>query len=117
MLGRRAFLAIIAFIAPAVRARLTAQAFPLDDFMALSSHLTGFSNLNRDTGDTILKNLLATPNGAARLALPDAALERDIIVAWYTGVQDVRGQSRVVTYTDALQWRALNQPAPGICGG
>jgi hypothetical protein len=54
---------------------------------------------------------------AARLARPDAALEREIIVAWYTGVQQARGEAQMVTHTGALQWRAMGMPAPGTCVG
>ena len=115
--GRRAFLAAIAAFAPAFRASAHAQSFSIDDFLTLSSRLTGFDNLDRGTAGTLLKNLLATPGNAVRLARPDAALERDIIVAWYTGVHQVRGEGQLVTHTGALQWRALNMPAPGTCVG
>lgn len=115
--GRRAFLAAIAVIAPAFRASAHAQSFSVDDFLVLSSRLTGFDNLDRGIAGTFLKNLLATSGNAARLVKPDAALERDIIVAWYTGVHQVRGETQLVTHTGALQWRALSMPAPGGCVG
>jgi hypothetical protein len=51
------------------------------------------------------------------LTQPDAALEREIISAWYTGAYDVRGERQIVTHTGALQWRALGLPAPGACAG
>jgi hypothetical protein len=115
--GRRAFLAAIAVVAPAFRAVPRAQAFSVDDFLALSSRLTGYDNLDRAAAAVFLKNLLATPGNVARLTRPDAALERDIIAAWYTGVHQVRGESQLVTHTNALQWRALGMPAPGACVG
>lgn len=115
--GRRAFLAAIALIAPAFRASPRAQSFSVDDFLALSSRLTGYDNLDRDTAGIFLKNLLATPGNTVRLARPDAALERDIIVAWYSGVHQVRGEARLVMHSGALQWRALSMPAPGTCVG
>jgi hypothetical protein len=115
--GRRAFLAAIALIAPTSRASLRAQSFSVDDFLALSSRLTGYGNLDRETAGIFLKTLLATPGNAAGLARPDAALERDIIVAWYTGVHQVRGEAQLVTHAGALQWRALGMPAPGTCVG
>src|SRR5688500_13489319 len=115
--GRRAFLAAIALLAPAFRASPRAQSFSVDDFLALSSRLTGFDNLDRESAGVFLKNLLATPGTAVRLARPDAALERDIIVAWYTGVHQVRGAAQLVTHAGALQWRALTMPAPGSCVG
>jgi hypothetical protein len=113
-LGRRAFIAAIAFMPP-LRAAPRAQAFPVDDFLALSSRLTGFAELDRQTAGILLNNLLATPGLAARLARPDAGLERDIIVAWYTGVHQVRGEAQLVTHAGALQWRALGVSAPGRC--
>ena len=116
-LGRRAFVAAVALFAPAFRASTRAQSISLDDFLALSSRLTGYTNLDRETAGIFLKNLLATPGIAAQLARPDAALERDIIVAWYTGVHQVRGEPELVTHTGALQWRALGMPAPGTCVG
>ena len=116
-IGRRAFVAAIALVGPLFRASSRAQAFSLDDFLALSSRLTGHRNLERETGAVILKNLLGTPANPARLLRPDPALERDIIVAWYTGVQDVRGESRTVTHAGALQWRTLGMLAPGTCIG
>ena len=115
--GRRAFLAAIALIAPAFRAFPRAQSFSVDDFLALSSRLTGYDNLDREAAGIYLKNLLATPGNIVRLARPDAALERDIIVAWYTGVHQVRGEAQLVTHSNALQWRALSMPAPGTCVG
>ena len=115
--GRRAFLAAIAAFTPALRASAYAQSFSVDDFLALSSRLTGYDNLDRGTAGILLKNLLATPGTAARLVRPDASLERDIIVAWFTGVHQVRGEARLVTHSGALQWRALNMPAPGTCVG
>jgi Membrane bound FAD containing D-sorbitol dehydrogenase len=117
MVGRRAFLEAIAAIGPAFRASLHAQSFSVDDFLVLSSRLTGYDNLDRGIAGALLKNLLATPGNAARLVRPDAALERDIIVAWYTGVHQVRDEARLVTHSGALQWRALRMPAPGTCVG
>ena len=116
-LGRRAFIAALGLATPWFRAAPHAQSFSLDTFLALSSRLTGYSDLDRKIGGALLNNLLAAPDTAARLARPDAALERDIIVAWYTGVQQVRGEARLVTHAGALQWRALGMPAPGFCAG
>ena len=116
-LGRRAFVAAIALVGPMFRATSHAQSFPVDDFVALSSRLTGHTTLDRATAAIFLKNLLAEPDNAARLTRPDAALERDIILAWYTGIQEVRGEPQIVTHTGALQWRTLGMPAPGACVG
>ena len=110
-------MAALGLATPWFRAAPHAQSFSLDDFLALSSRLTGYTDLDRKAGNILLNNLLAAPATAARLARPDAALERDIIVAWYTGVQQVRGEARLVTHEGALQWRALGMPAPGRCVG
>jgi hypothetical protein len=116
-LGRRAFIAALGLATPWFRASPHAQPFSLDNFLALSSRLTGYTELDPKIGSILLNNLLAAPDTADRLARPDAALERDIIVAWYTGVQQVRGEARLVTHAGALQWRALGMPAPGLCAG
>ena len=65
----------------------------------------------------MLKALLATPATAAKLAQPDAAFEREIIAAWYTGTHNVGGQRQVATHVGALKWRSLGIPAPGQCAG
>jgi hypothetical protein len=118
-LGRRAFLVIAALVSPLARAAAAWQprAISLDEFIAWSSRLTGHNDLNRQAADTMLKALLATPASAAKLAQPDAAFEREIIVAWYTGAHDVRGQHEVATHAGALKWRALGIPPPGQCAG
>ena len=115
--GRRALLAALALVGPMLRATCRAQSFSFDEFLALSSRLTGQSNLDRATAAIFLKTLLAEPGNAARFARPDAKLEREIILAWYTGVQIVRGDPQTVTHTGALQWRTLGMPAPGMCAG
>jgi hypothetical protein len=117
LIGRRAFIAAFGLVAPWFRATPPAQSFSLDDFLTLSSRLTGFTDLDRKIAGILLTNLLAAPDTAARLSRSDAALERDIIVAWYGGVQQVRGEARLVTHAGALQWRALGMPAPGLCVG
>ena len=125
-LGRRAFLAAVAWFAPFDSLVLgmskggLAQGRPvpsLDEFLALSSRLTGHANLNRAAADALLKALLAKPGYAGRLARPDAALEREIIVAWYTGIYDAGGEQRLFTHTGALQWPAIGVPTPGTCAG
>jgi hypothetical protein len=116
MLGRRAFLALVAFVVPLARLRGVAQSFSLEDFLALSSRLTGHTNLDTAAAGTFLKALASSPNGA-KLTRPDAALEREIIAAWYTGAHDVRGERQLVTHTGALKWRAVGVPVPGACAG
>jgi hypothetical protein len=117
--GRRAFLASVALFSPIARRLALAQpqSFSLEEFLALSSRLTGRTDLDRAAADTFLKALLSTPGNAAKLKHPDAPLERAIIVSWYTGVHDVRGEQRLATHTGAIKWRALGIPAPGVCAG
>ena len=117
VLGRRAFLAVAACLSPLARMKGGAQSFSLDDFIKLSSRLTGRTDLDRPTADIFLKALLSTPANAARLRRPDAALEREIVTSWYTGTYQLRGERRLATHTRALQWRALGMPAPGTCAG
>jgi len=117
MLGRRAFLTVVAFLAPLARIAGVAQSFSLDDFVRLSSRLTGRTDLDRAAAAAILKGILATPANAARLVRPDAAIEREIIAAWYTGMYDLRGERQLATHSGALQWRAIGVPVPGTCAG
>jgi len=105
------------FLSPLARIAGVAQSFSLDDFVRLSSRLTGRSDLNRDAAASLLKGFLSTPANAARLTQPDAAMEREIIIAWYTGLYDLGGERQLATHTGALQWRALGLPAPGVCAG
>ena len=90
-LRRRAFLAAAALFSPLAwivgETQAQSQAFSLDDFLALSSRLTGRTNLDRAAADALLKALRSKPGYDARLPQPDAALDREIIVAWYTGTQ------------------------------
>lgn len=116
MLGRRAFLSLVAFVSPLARMAGVAQSFSLDDFLALSSRLTGHTNLDRAAAGTFLKALASSAN-AAKLTRPDAALEREIITAWYTGAHDVAGERRLATHAGALKWRAMGILPPGMCAG
>lgn len=118
-LGRRAFLAAVAVCSPLSRllGAAAAPAVSLDEFLALSSRLTGHVDLNRQAAAVFLKALVATPEKAAQLRRPDAALQRAIIVAWYTGAHDVGGERQLATHTGALKWRAIGVPVPGACAG
>lgn len=120
LLGRRAFLAIVALVSPLARSAAAVQParpISLDEFIALSSRLTGRGDLNRAAADLFLGALLATPGHVARLRQPDAALEREIVIAWYTGAIDVGGERRLVTHNGALKWSAIGVPVPGACAG
>jgi hypothetical protein len=128
-LGRRAFLVAVALFSPLAsfdsltlslsKGELAQdrREFTLDDFLALSSRLTGRTNLDRAAADVLLKALRSKPGYDARLARPDAALEREIIVAWYTGTYEIGAERRLFTHTGSLQWRAIGLPVPGGCAG
>src|SRR5438093_10462299 len=120
-LRRRAFLAAAALFSPlawiVAAAQAQSQAFSLDDFLALSSRLTGRTNLDRAAADALLKALRSKPGYEARLPRPDAALEREIIVSWYTGTYEIGGERRLFTHAGSLQWRAIGLPVPGACAG
>ena len=91
--------------------------------MALSSRLTARSGLDLNLGRTYLAGLLNDPKKAPSLETLvhgrgiDVALEREIILNWYTGVYKVAGERRLATHAGALVWKALNLPAPGTCSG
>ena len=110
-----AWCAPIARLAGAAQAQAPAPS--LDDFLAWSSRLTGRTDLDRAAAAVYLKALLDTPGNAQRLRRPDAALEREVIVSWYAGTYEVRGERRLATHTGALQWRAIGVTAPGACSG
>ena len=132
ILGRRAFLAIAALFAPAIRLRALGQPPPsisIDEFLRLSRRLTGRAALDAEIAATYLNALLAVPANRALLAQltrggagPEpapahAALEHAIIESWYTGTYTVNGERRLATHTGALMWSALDMPAPGTCVG
>lgn len=133
-LSRRVFVALLATVAAPWRARGLGVASSaaqgtdagLDRFLALCSRLTGHPQLNPIVGRIYLDALLASP--ATRGLLADlldgrgtgpayAALERDIVESWYTGVYDANGDRRVATHGGALVWQVLGRPAPGSCAG
>jgi hypothetical protein len=103
--------------APIARMAGATQSFTLDDFLALSSRVTGRTDLDRAAAAVFFTGLLETPGNAERLMRPDAALEREILVSWYTGTYEVRGERRLATHTGALQWRAMGVAPPGACAG
>ncbi|HRW09748.1 MAG TPA: sugar dehydrogenase complex small subunit [Caldilineaceae bacterium] len=128
-------------------AAATATPAPLlQEFLALSSLLTGVAELEPELGRIYLQSLQRTEEsqsalqalweeaGFQRGALPTslAALEERnmfgneeirnvtnrIIEMWYTGIYtDDAGEDVVATYVDALAWRTLRFTKPKtICG-
>jgi hypothetical protein len=127
-LSRRAFLALVALLAPAWQLRTgaaTVTQVSLDEFVELSERLLGRSKLDREIAQVYLKALMADPDTAIHLATlaqsngnptpEQTVVARTIIEWWYTGVYSVGGQNRLATDTGALVWSALGMPAPGTC--
>ena len=95
----------------------------LPEFLTLSTRLTGRAGLDPAIGRIYLTALLADPDKSRRLVdlargrSSQSDLEREIIVAWYTGLCKSGREDRLATYRQALVWKALAIPAPGTCGG
>ena len=119
-------------------------AISLDQFMQLSTQLTGVENLDLGLGQIYLQALQAGAQGGSSLAdvysaassgsnMPqdvetlqqsgffdqDAVgeLADSILEMWYTGVYQIDGEDYVATFVDALAWKTLafTKP-PTICG-
>lgn len=117
----------------------------LEEFLALSSVLTGFDDLNPALGTVYLQSLqqrsdpavtltelydrlgFGGPSGPQTAEALEAAgvFEREemsaladmIITYWYTGIYDKDGEQAVATYVDALVWQAVGYLKPRtICG-
>ena len=136
-LGRRAFLIVAAILSPWSALRCgaprpgTAGADALDtsaaDFLALSSRLTGRTNLDGAAAATYLvafnadakhRPLLADLVRDGKAETPaHVELENEILTAWYTGTYAIDGVPRVATYAGALMWTIFGRPSPGICAG
>lgn len=136
-LGRRRFFALVfAALAGASRvwarngvaaaAGIQARSITPDQFLALSSRLLGREQLDSTLARIYLDPLLANPETATLLeglirqherTAEHAALERNIIETWYTGVHEVDGVRQVATHRGALVWQVLGRPAPGTCAG
>lgn len=132
ILGRRAFLLIVASCAAALRLRAQAPAAPrvstsLGDFLDLSQRLLGRSKLDPDVAQIYLNALNADVDTAVHLATlaqsngnptaEQSVVARTIIEWWYTGVYTIGTERRVATHTGALMWSVLGRPAPGTCHG
>ncbi len=117
----------------------------LEPFMALSSLLTGFEDLDPRLGQVYLRSLQADAGSAAGLeqlyeqaglqgeqapenfealeasGIFDQAGTRDladqIITLWYTGVYSEGEEQVVATFVDSLAWKSLTFTKPlTICG-
>jgi hypothetical protein len=117
----------------------------LEAFLALSSVLTGFDDLDPELGQVYLQSLQDNPEfgdgldglyeqaGVASGNLPDSveALEQagvfeeeatrsladKIISLWYTGIYEQGEEQAVATFVDSLAWKSLTFTKPlTICG-
>jgi len=124
LLGRRAFLAVVAS-AVWVR-RLRAEVVTLDEFMELSERLLGRRNLDRQAGERFLDALNSDPDSAVTLAnlvqsngnpTPEQRLLSAIIIQWWsTGIYAADGKRRVATHAGALSWTSLGPLSPWFRG-
>lgn len=112
----------------------------LEEFLALSAVLTGFTELDPVVGRVYLQSLqqsaefdlslpelyeaagfrsAAPPNNVTSLedndffaAEANRALADAIIEQWYTGVYQQDGEAVVATFVDSLTWKAINFTKP-----
>lgn len=130
--NRRAFLGVMALLAPAARlvARARQQkptAISLEEFLELSGRLLQRSKLDPDVAQIYLDALSADPDTAIHLATlyqssgnptpEQAELSRTIIEWWYTGTCMIGNVRKLATHDGALVWSAMDMPAPGTCVG
>ena len=130
-LSRRAFLAVVALVAPVARllagAGQPSTTVTLDEFIELSQRLLGRSKLDPDLAQVYLSALLADADTAVYLATlaqsngnptpEQTRVAHTIVEWWYTGIYTINGQARVATHTGALMWSAQGMTAPGTCTG
>lgn len=102
-----------------------ATAVTTDQFLRLSTALTGVADLDAGVAATLLRGLLATGQGTTLAALvagandsPARALANEIVAEWYSGLYDDGKAQAVATFDQALLWNALSFTKPfGSCGG
>lgn len=126
-LRRRTFLLSGLSIAAAGIPRLgwAQAAWSLDDFLALSSRLTGFpvSALNKAAGAFILKSfedrgMLPALRELSSQTDTSSTLTKEIIATWYSGECQTKAGPAVATHDQALAWHSAPYlHPPGVCGG
>jgi hypothetical protein len=103
-----------------------AASLALDQFMSISTKLTGQPSLDGDMGQKILDAFEAAGQGGNIATLfEDATPERNqtgianaIVAAWYSGISPLPGAREVTGFNEALVWNALSYTKPwGSCGG
>lgn len=136
---------LIPGLASAIPAAEAAAAITLNNFLTLSSLLTGVENLDPDVGKVYFETLQA--NAASRKELADLlrrsgmgsanpaktlnqlaatgvfqnkalrTVADTITEYWFTGTYDSQGGPRVAAWTGALAWTTTYTKAMGLCGG
>lgn len=127
---RRALLASAGAAALAVATGLPAAAqtpLTVEQFLALSTRLTGKPGLDRTTATMLLDGFAGTGKSADLAALVAAGgnatvktrpLANAVVAAWYCGVYDTAGGKAVAGFDTALMWDAMRFTKPvGMCGG
>jgi hypothetical protein len=96
----------------------------VDQFRALSSRLTGVTDLNATAAGRLLDGFIAMGRGpdlallVAKSGLSTGALADAIVATWYSGSYDTVAGRATFGLTNALVWKALKfTKPPGLCGG
>ncbi len=117
--------AAVALLAALPTALAAEETLDLDSFLKLSQSVTDKEDLDPDLAERFLTAFRAEGKGGALAAAIEGgdrdgagSIERDLVAAWYTGLVSGEEGTRLVTYQDALIWRALPFTKPaGLCGG
>ena len=102
--------------------RAQAANLDVDAFLALSQKLTVQNSLSVGTAEGMLKAFSATGReddiSALAAGNSDDELANSIVASWYTGESPDPDDLQVLTYTDALIWKAMDYTKPlAFCGG
>lgn len=125
-LTRRSFLLATSAVSVLSLAPLTTWAlspsFDVEAFIALSEEQVGSTDLPKDIATAMLKAYsgIGKENALAALAAgkKDPDLTNSLVTAWYTGESPDPNDLRVLDYTEALIWQAMDYTKPmGYCGG
>lgn len=103
-------------------AKAFAAEFDVDAFLRLSEELTARDQLSESIGTDFFKAFTATNRAEDLAELADGAEDRDlansVVASWYSGVSPDPDDLKVVSYTDALMWDAMDFTKPqAVCGG
>lgn len=123
---RRALLCAVSALSVLAVSNAPMRAFAanmdVDGFLALSQRVLDKSGLSQTVASGMLQAFTASGREAGLVALAegeaDDELEAAIVSSWYTGLSPDPSDLQVLTYTDALIWRAMDYTKPmAFCGG